>query len=379
MWNILKELDNGYVEVQCDICQSIYKKQKGKLQRDTCKNCKLNTKLDTIEQICIDRNYIFDRNSYVDSRTSAKVTCPQGHISYKRPDNLMLGSFYCNICEAEKEEARRYEASIESRPVKYNNSFPVLEDWWFQKSGKLRESVLNDLRKHNYCYCIRCKEIKNLADFSSISARVCNACKLISKKIKNINNYKKMLEIFGGCQVCGENRMECLDFHHVKEKKILVSTLLNGSSSVEQIQEEMDKCCLLCSNHHMMYHRGRLDIQFKKHPVIGYTVKSYKTIDGPISTGRRLIASLEGFDKCCICGINELSILEFHHVDPTLKHCGVTEFLNNKMTDKTYQNLLNELDKTCCLCRNCHTLFEQKVLKINFSKNFYGYIGSLGN
>jgi len=54
---------------------------------------------------------------------------------------------------------------------------------------------------------------------------------------------------------CGENNYACLDFHHNsgnKEKNI--SRMVNGSSSLQTIQNEMEKCIVVCSNCHRKIH-----------------------------------------------------------------------------------------------------------------------------
>lgn len=127
----------------------------------------------------------------------------------------------------------------------------------------------------------------------------------------------------------------------------------------------------------MMYHRKRLNIKFKKHDIIGYTVESYQFVDGQISLWKRLLSTIDGFDKCSNCGNDELSILEFHHVFPEQKSNLIHKLIKKYLTDKTYTELLTEIDKTCCLCRNCHILYEQNQLNLKFIKNKIGYVTEL--
>lgn len=47
---------------------------------------------------------------------------------------------------------------------------------------------------------------------------------------------------------CGESRIECLDFHHLRDKKYNVSSMY--SLSKEKILEEVAKCEILCANCH---------------------------------------------------------------------------------------------------------------------------------
>ena len=55
--------------------------------------------------------------------------------------------------------------------------------------------------------------------------------------------------------------------------------------------------------------------------------------------------------KCCICGYNRtIEALHFHHTDPNEKDFGIGQ---NGHT-RVWENVKKELDKTVCLCANCH-------------------------
>lgn len=58
--------------------------------------------------------------------------------------------------------------------------------------------------------------------------------------------------------------------------------------------------------------------------------------------------------KCCVCDYDrELSALEFHHIDPSLKDkdCyGLTRLLN----DKGKAAFLKEIEGCILVCANCH-------------------------
>ena len=54
------------------------------------------------------------------------------------------------------------------------------------------------------------------------------------------------------CIRCGERDPLVLTFHHVRgEKKTNVSQMVNQGYSIRLIQEEIDKCDILCANCHM--------------------------------------------------------------------------------------------------------------------------------
>jgi len=61
----------------------------------------------------------------------------------------------------------------------------------------------------------------------------------------------------GKCVSCGWNDHPCaLDFHHIDpaSKITEIASMTRGGSSIEKIQEEMNKCVLMCSNCHRIFH-----------------------------------------------------------------------------------------------------------------------------
>ena len=55
---------------------------------------------------------------------------------------------------------------------------------------------------------------------------------------------------------CGEKRSYLLDFHHLDptKKDSTVARLTSSSSSKQRIQDEIDKCIVLCANCHREFH-----------------------------------------------------------------------------------------------------------------------------
>ena len=56
------------------------------------------------------------------------------------------------------------------------------------------------------------------------------------------------------CIKCGESRLRCLSFHHLNpdDKDFTIGQL--RMSSLEKIQQEIDKCVCLCLNCHHEFH-----------------------------------------------------------------------------------------------------------------------------
>ena len=61
--------------------------------------------------------------------------------------------------------------------------------------------------------------------------------------------------------------------------------------------------------------------------------------------------------KCVKCGYDEnIAALTFHHIDPSTK-----EFtISSKKHSKSWNEVLNELDKCIILCANCHYIEHSK-------------------
>lgn len=85
------------------------------------------------------------------------------------------------------------------------------------------------------------------------------ARRLTSKRIRHRNKaYVNTYLDKTGCQAisCEEKKLWILDFHHIdpSEKEGQVREMANSCRSVQSLQEEMDKCVVLCSNCHRTFH-----------------------------------------------------------------------------------------------------------------------------
>ena len=66
------------------------------------------------------------------------------------------------------------------------------------------------------------------------------------------------------------------------------------------------------------------------------------------------VQDLKSQFKCAKCGDNRGYVLDFHHIDPSIKEEGVARMIsNNYKLDKVY----DEIKKCICLCANCHREF----------------------
>ena len=72
--------------------------------------------------------------------------------------------------------------------------------------------------------------------------------------------YKKTLV----CEMCGHGHPpSVLDFHHTDEKTktMAVSQMVNEGYSQKRILAEIDKCMVLCANHHRELHSNQRTIE----------------------------------------------------------------------------------------------------------------------
>ena len=82
-----------------------------------------------------------------------------------------------------------------------------------------------------------------------------------SEKRKTIKEYidsKKNM-----CVCCGESDFACLDFHHLvsEEKDNSLSNAIANKWGKERIDNEINKCSVLCSNCHRKLHYYNLSIE----------------------------------------------------------------------------------------------------------------------
>ncbi len=128
---------------------------------------------------------------------------------------------------------------------------------------------------HKRAYCLKCspygeRKYKNLACRELKDCKQCPICSKVFKRTKSnvcstcrfwFQRHKKKLKaiaLLGGeCRNCGEKDWEVLTFHHKdKENKLFTLSMNWGSKDWKLVEQELEKCELLCSNCHIKHHRG---------------------------------------------------------------------------------------------------------------------------
>ena len=116
--------------------------------------------------------------------------------------------------------------------------------------------------------CKKCCEEKDTAEYYADGkyraghSGVCKPCtrKRVMKNYYTIpDNRREFVKEYKeekGCCVCGITDHRVLDLHHTgaAEKVNDVATLVSKKSSLSEIKEEVDKCIVICANHHRILH-----------------------------------------------------------------------------------------------------------------------------
>lgn len=96
---------------------------------------------------------------------------------------------------------------------------------------------------------------KNFKEFAERNANLTNNCE--NRFFWTFKEYK----LQRGCKICGYNTCStALEFHHL-DKKIKCFTLSNRvRRTYQEIKEEIDKCIIVCSNHHHELEEGLINL-----------------------------------------------------------------------------------------------------------------------
>ncbi len=116
---------------------------------------------------------------------------------------------------------------------------------------KLRWSDIENELKKCELLCSRCHRIRHYKEsYNNSKDRKRNNNKKIILEYKNICK----------CSICGyDENISALDFHHMDDKSFEVSTDINIrlkslNDLTKTIQDELDKCVVICSNCHRKEH-----------------------------------------------------------------------------------------------------------------------------
>ncbi len=122
---------------------------------------------------------------------------------------------------------------------------------------------------HKEKLCKRCDTIKEAKDFyrrrkGTDLSPYCKKCSTQQTLDRQRKFKKQCIDYKGGsCRVCGYDGYDgALEFHHLDpEQKDFAISKARLTSFGDKVKEELDKCVLLCSNHHKEVHAGLIDLK----------------------------------------------------------------------------------------------------------------------
>jgi len=144
------------------------------------------------------------------------------------------------------------------------------------------------------------------------------------------------------CVDCGEHDAVVLEFDHVETKRDWVSRLTARGAPLSRIQEEIERCEVVCVNCHRRRsaQRGgsrRLGPLFTPNANRPLRERNYKFLQDVLRAG------------CADCGERDLVVLDFDHRGE--KRANVTLLARNEYSIATLQH---EIDQCEIRCGNCH-------------------------
>lgn len=107
--------------------------------------------------------------------------------------------------------------------------------------------------------CRECQKVQNRDSYHKHKEETRDAFQRRRKlHRKNVREYAASLKD-GGCIICGEKEISCLDFHHKDptQKEQCIADMFHTGNR-KNIEEEIKKCVILCANCHRKHHAGVL-------------------------------------------------------------------------------------------------------------------------
>ena len=122
----------------------------------------------------------------------------------------------------------------------------LLEYKCFSKHSKKKDGL--------QVYCKKCMKDKNAFYYKNGYNKKQN-----EHNRKNRDKIKKLIQKVKSDNPCpcGESDFTCLDFHHLFDnKEKAISAMMSNTFGLSNVIDEIEKCCVLCSNCHRKLHGG---------------------------------------------------------------------------------------------------------------------------
>jgi hypothetical protein len=207
-----------------------------------------------------------------------------------------------------------------------------------------KEHDTSFIRKQQCLLCLKEFEYNHITTIK----KYCLSC---SKKAKykrlNVKNAKIKQELLktNKCSICNtEYPLSCLAFHHLSDKKFLLTKSNYGRFSAEELDQEVAKTQVMCHNCHAEYHYKE-----RKHQINEISRSSKYKNDLRTRRKQFLIDKMGGICQCCGRSSDIQDVYSFDHI-------GEKSFQLHKVNlgMKKWADILAESEKCELLCLNCH-------------------------
>lgn len=104
---------------------------------------------------------------------------------------------------------------------------------------------------------ITIEELLSRQEYVELDEKKSEQKKVIRQRLKDRNKeFVWLYKLDNPCIVCREKDPRVLEFHHrnPEEKEATISYLIKSQASLVRLQEEIDKCDVLCANCHKKVH-----------------------------------------------------------------------------------------------------------------------------
>lgn len=146
--------------------------------------------------------------------------------------------------------------------------------------------------------------------------------------------------------MCGENKAEAEFFYQNKQ--------------LHKLHKQCKKCYVEKRRKTWKEHYYKYGSKYRER-----AVARNRIIKG--QTRAKLVEYLS--NKYCVkCGIKDIRVLEFDHMDPSIKSFGISSAITGTYS---WNKILQEIEKCQILCANCHKI------KTALEQNWYKKLGQL--
>ena len=234
---------------------------------------------------------------------------------------------------------------------------------------------LCDICRKEYKICTSCNQIFKINEFRRKKDYYCKECfkKFHRNKEYSKNKYwnnikeakkerkkwrddhrKKVIELIefvknNPCVDCGKQfEPHLMDFHHREPNKKEFKIAEANESQLNKIQEEINKCDLLCVMCHRERHENN-EVKYERKSKNKYTIKAHRYRDN-----KRIIIKNAKCVPCASCGVQyPYYQMDFHHKND--KKFNLSQSIK-VASIKKIKSEIEKCDVLCCIChRNYHT------------------------